>query len=160
MEEPYDSVEEQTDNQVCYGQLKNKPISPSQSKSTPPQNNNKPNKVTVFKHDQPLPNKRGETKESVCVLCNKPHPTHRCLLTRQIHDGNLKAPQNFCPKHCGKINDLCHNNKCFIIHTQNNKKLNLTCGKTNHGNRHFLICPIEGCRKASEKYWQNQEKKK
>ena len=38
--------------------------------------------------------------------------------------------------------------------------MNLTCGKTDHGNRHFLICPIEGCRKASEKYWQNQEKKK
>ena len=53
-----------------------------------------------------------------------------------------------------KINDICHNNKCFIIHTQNDKKLNLTCGKTDHG------CPIEGCRKASEKYWQNQEKEK
>ena len=80
--------------------------------------------------------------------------------TRQICDGNLKLPQNFCPKHCGKINDLCHNNKCFIIHTQNNKKLDLTCGKTDHSNRHFLICQIEGCRKASKKYWQNQEKKK
>ena len=38
--------------------------------------------------------------------------------------------------------------------------MNLTCGKTDHGNKHFLICQIERCRKASEKHWQNQEKNK
>ena len=89
IEEPYDSIEEQTDYQVCYGQLKSKNIPPSQSKSTPTQNNNRPNKINILKRDQPLPNKRGDTKRSVCMLCNKPHPTHRCLLSRQIHDGNL-----------------------------------------------------------------------
>ena len=40
------------------------------------------------------------------------------------------------------------------------KKLNLTCGKPNHGNRHFLLCPIEGCRKGAEKFWQKQAEKK
>ena len=43
---------------------------------------------------------------------------------------------------------------------QKYKKLNLTCGKPNHGNKHFLLCPIEGCRKGSEKFWHKQAEKK
>ena len=48
----------------------------------------------------------------------------------------------------------------FYHLSQKQKKLNLTCNKPDYGNKHFLLCQSEGCRKASEKYWQNQEKKK
>ena len=48
----------------------------------------------------------------------------------------------------------------FYCFNKKLKKLNLTCGKPNHGNRHFLLCPIEGCRKGAEKLWQKQAEKK
>ena len=35
----------------------------------------------------------------------------------------------------------------------------MTCGKHNHGNKHFLLCPIESCRKGAEKFWQKQAAK-
>ena len=40
------------------------------------------------------------------------------------------------------------------------KKLNLTCEKPDQSFKHFLLCPIEGCRKASEKYWHKQADRK
>ena len=36
----------------------------------------------------------------------------------------------------------------------------MTCGKPNHGNKHFLLCPIEGCRNGAEKFWHKQAEKK
>ena len=77
IEEPYVSTEDQTEYQVCYEQLKSKNISPSQNKNNQTQSNNKPNKITVLTRDQPLPRKRGETKDSVCMLCNNSLPTHQ-----------------------------------------------------------------------------------
>ena len=99
-------------------------------------------------------------KKKYVFLCNKNHFTHRCLLTRQIRDGKLKPPQNFCQKHCGKVFDLCGKNKCYIIHSKSGKSYNLTCKKPDHGTKHFLLCPSEGCRKASEKWWKKQNELK
>ena len=47
----------------------------------------------------------------------------------------------------------------FYHFNQESKKLNLTCGKPNPGNKHFLLCPIESCRKGAEKFWQKQAAK-
>ena len=41
-----------------------------------------------------------------------------------------------------------------MITTRKGKILNITCGKPNHGKKHFLLCDMESCQKASEKYWQ------
>ena len=88
----------QTEYQVNYGQPKNKSLQPS--------HNAEPKRYTVLQRDQPVANKQNDNKnllnwpnnpkEQVCLLCNKDHATHRCLLTRQIRDGKLKPPQNFC----------------------------------------------------------------
>ena len=94
------------------------------------------------------------------MLCNQSHATHRCMFTRKLRDGQIKAPPNFCWSHCGRVYDLCHKKQCYIITTKNIKKLNLTCGKPNHGNKHFLLCPIEGCKKGCEKFWHKQADKK
>ena len=95
-----------------------------------------------------------EVKTEVkCMLCNRKHPTHHCFDTKKICDNVLKAPPNFYEKHCSKIYDLCYKNKYYIVNSYNTKKLNLTCGKPDHGFKHFLLFPIESCRKASEFYW-------
>ena len=47
-----------------------------------------------------------------------------------------------------------------LISTMKVKKLDLTCGKPNHGNKHFLSCPIESWQKGAEKFWQKQAEKK
>ena len=151
-----DDLNVQAEYQVNYGQPKNnRPQIP---------HNADPKKYTVMQRDQSgikkqndiAPTKQNNQKEEVCFLCNKNHFTHRCLLTRQIRDGKFKPPQNFCQKHCGKVFDLCGKNKCYIIHSKSGKSYNLTCKKPDHGTKHFLLCPSEGCRKASEKWWKKQ----
>ena len=48
---------------------------------------------------------------------------------------------------------------CAIIKTKAGKLFNLTCQKPNHGNKHFLLCDIESCRKNSEKYWKKLQER-
>merc|ERR1711895_318327 len=138
-----------TQTQICYGPSKN---------NSSQQNNQQ--QVKILKKDSVAKPIKENNTDLKCMLCNDPHATHRCPLTRQLRDGQIKAPRNFCWSHCGRVYDLCDQKKCFIVPTKRLKKLNLTCGKPNHGNRHFLLCPIEGCRKGAEKFWQKQAEKK
>ena len=48
---------------------------------------------------------------------------------------------------------MCHN------YNKNGKSLNLACQKPNHGNKHFLLCNIESCRKILEKYWKKLQER-
>merc|ERR1711989_288109 len=54
---------------------------------------------------------------------------------------------------------MCNNKACAIVKLKNGRILNLTCQKPNHGNKHFLLCDIETCRKNSEKYWKKLQER-
>ena len=119
-----------------------------------------PNKITIRKRDQSGTDSKPQNLNSPCMLCNSPnHPTHRCLQTRQLRDKKRSVPPNFCETHCGRVYALCNKKACAIITTKNGKSLNLTCQKPNHGNKHFLLCDIESCRKISEKYWKKLQER-
>ena len=50
-------------------------------------------------------------KESIsCLICGGSHMAHRCAKTRQIRDRELIAPNQLCPKHCGKKTEACKDN--------------------------------------------------
>merc|ERR1712240_512543 len=146
-----------TETQICYGPSKNSP-KPGNNNMSNQQNNQQP--VKILKREPDVKQTKENNSDVKCMLCNDSHATHRCPLTRQLRDGQIKAPPNFCWSHCGRVYDLCNKKQCFIVSTRKLKKLNLTCGKPNHGNRHFLLCPIEGCRKGAEKFWQKQKENK
>ena len=113
-----------------------------------------PQKIKILTKDQFDPNTKTQNLNSPCMLCNSlNHPTHRCLQTRQLRDKKQPLPFNSCEIHRGKVYALCNKKACAIIKTKAGKLLNLTCQKPNHGNKHFLLCYIESCRKISEKYW-------
>ena len=94
-----------------------------------------------------------------CMLCKKNHPAHRCLETRNVRDNKRSVPSDFCYKHCGKKSENCKNCRCHL-YTVSGKIMNLLCGKTDHGSKHILLCGMEGCRKASEKYWDKLAERK
>ena len=48
---------------------------------------------------------------------------------------------------------MCYN------YNKNGKSIKLTCQKPNHGNKHFLLCDIESCRKISEKYYKKLQER-
>ena len=148
---------ETTETQICYGQSNNnsKPI-----KNKTNNNQNNQNQVKILRREPAANQNKENSSDMKCMLCNDPHATHRCPFTRQLRDGKMKAPPNFCWSHCGRIYDLCHKKECFIISTKKVKKLNLTCGKPNHGNKHFLLCPIESCRKGAENSGRNKLERK
>ena len=146
-----------TETQICYGPSKNSP-KPIKNNMSNQQNNQQ--QVKILKREPDAKQTKENNSDLKCMLCNDPHATHPCPFTRQLRDGQMKAPPNFCWSHCGRVYDLCNKKQCFIVSTKKLKKLNLTCGKPNHGNRHFLLCPIEGCRKGAEKFWQRQTEKK
>ena len=79
-----------------------------------------------------------------CPLCGQNHPAHRCVELRNLRDGKIKVPDNFCVKHCGPRNDRCESKKCYIFY-KGGRYINLSCGKTDHGLKHFLICDAESC---------------
>ena len=119
-----------------------------------------PNKIKILTRDQFDPSNKTQNLNSPCMLCNSSnHPTHRCLQTRQLRDKKQPVPSNFCETHCGKVYALCNKKACAIIKTKAGKLLNLTCQKPNHGNKHFLLCDIESCRKISEKYWKKLQER-
>ena len=95
------------------------------------------------------------------MICkSSEHPSHRCIKIRQLRDKKQPIPSNFCETHCGRITPLCSNKACAIVKLKNGRLLNLTCQKPNHGNKHFLLCDIETCRKNSEKYWKKLHERK
>ena len=94
------------------------------------------------------------------MICKSPeHPSHRCIKIRQLRDKKQPIPPNFCETHCGRVTAMCKNKACAIIKLKSGRVLNLTCQKPNHGNKHFLLCDIETCRKNSEKYWKKLQER-
>ena len=112
-----------------------------------------PQKIKILTKDQFDPNTKTQNLNSPCMICKSPkHPSHRCLQTRKLREKEQPLPHNFCETHCGKVTAMCNNKACAIVRFKSGKVLNLTCQKPNHGNKHFLLCDIESCRKNSEKY--------
>ena len=96
----------------------------------------------------------------VCIICGGNHLAHRCAITRQIRDRDISPPSQLCLKHCGEKTEECNDdstNKCYIFRTQNGSIIDLTCGHSNHGLRHFLLCESENCCNKSEAFWNRRE---
>ena len=128
-----------------------------QAKSIPQSSipNRQSNNLNLVKREASAPAAR--KKDTItCILCGDSHLAHRCLLTRKIRDKELIAPNDFCIKHCGKKGETCKD-KCYLFKKLNGKVIDLTCGKKDHGLRHFLLCQHETCRKHSEAYWQRRK---
>ena len=78
-----------------------------------------------------------------CLICGDNHLAHRCIITRQIRDREINPPSNLCLKHCGKKTEACkdgNTEKCYIFRKQNGTLKDITCGQSDHGLRHFLLC--------------------
>ena len=66
------------------------------------------NQVKLLKREPDVNQSKENNSDVKCMLCNDPHATHQCPLIRQLRDGNIKAPPNFCWSHFDRIYDLCH----------------------------------------------------
>merc|ERR1711867_407627 len=132
---------------------KNNPQHKTNPKRHQIQTASSPQKIKILTRDQSGSNTTTQNLNSLCMICKSPeHPSHRCIKIRQLRDKKQPIPSNFCETHCGRITPLCSNKACAIVKLKNGRLLNLTCQKPNHGNKHFLLCDIETCRKNSEKY--------
>ena len=86
MEEVDTPTNTPTETQICYGPPNNNTNSTKNKTSSNP-NNNGQNKVTVLKRDSTANQKKENNSVIQCMLCNQPHATHRCVLTRALRDG-------------------------------------------------------------------------
>ena len=64
-----------TQTQICYRPPNNN-TNPTKNKTSFNPNNNGQNKVTVLKRDPASNQKKENTSDIQCMLCNQPHATH------------------------------------------------------------------------------------